>query len=195
MRRDVVLVGDDEHRAAGGVELVEQGEHVCGAPGVQRAGGLVGEQQHRFADDRPGQGHALLLAAGELVRQVVDAIGEPDPVQGGERAPPAFPRLHPGVGERQLDVGQRRRARDQLERLEDEPDLAVAHHRQLVLVEAAGVHPVEQVATAGGGVEAADDVHQRGLAAATGTHHRDVVTPLHDEVHPATARTSASPAP
>jgi hypothetical protein len=36
--------------------------------GVEVAGGFVGEQHGRVIDDRPGDGHALLLTAGELVR-------------------------------------------------------------------------------------------------------------------------------
>ena len=39
-------------------------------------------------------------------------------------------RLDPAVGQRQLDVGQRAHARDQVERLEDEADLAVAQRRR-----------------------------------------------------------------
>ena len=67
-----------------------------------------------------------------------DAVGQSPP----GAAPPARARrrsaaMHAGVGERQLDVGQRARAGDQVEALEHEPDLAVAHVGQVVLVDAA----------------------------------------------------------
>ncbi len=46
------------------------------------------------------------------------------------RAPP-LPRADAGVDQRQLDVVQRGGARQQVERLEDEADLAVPHPREL----------------------------------------------------------------
>ena len=67
----------------------------------------------------------------------------------------------PGVGQRQLDVRQRARARHEVEALEDEADLAVAQVGELVLVDVAHVDAVEQVAPGGRRVEAAEDVHQR----------------------------------
>src|ERR1039458_114153 len=77
-----------------------------------------------------------------------------------------------GVGERQLDVDERACARDEVEALEDEADLAVAQVGEIVLVHLADVHAVDQIATARGYVQAAEDVHQRGLAAARAAHDR-----------------------
>src|ERR1700676_1130456 len=71
-----------------------------------------------------------------------------------------------GVGERELHVGDRAGARDEVEALEDEADLAAAQVREVVLVEAADIDSIDQVAAAGGYVKAAEDVHQRALAAA-----------------------------
>src|SRR5690606_29359583 len=70
----------------------------------------------------------------------------------------------------------------QVEALEHEADLAVAHVRQLDLAELRGVAPVEQVAAAAGRVQAADDVHQRGLARARGSHQGDVLVAADVEV-------------
>ena len=56
---------------------------MAGVAGIQVAGGLVGEQQGRGGRQRPGQRHALLLAAGELVRIVPRARRQPHPVQPG----------------------------------------------------------------------------------------------------------------
>ena len=53
----------------------------------------------------------------------------------------------------------------EVEALEDEAEPAVADAGQRVAVERRHVLPVEQVAPGGGPVEAAEDVHQRGLAA------------------------------
>ena len=92
----------------GAVEPVEDGQHVRGGLRVQVAGRLVGEQQRRRGDQRPGHRDPLLLAAGELVRLVVGPVGQPDqrparPAPGSRRSAG----LHPGVRQRQLHVGQR----------------------------------------------------------------------------------------
>ena len=45
---------------------------------VERAGGLVGEHEPSRPDERPGDRHALLLAAGELVREAVGELVQAD---------------------------------------------------------------------------------------------------------------------
>ena len=42
--------------------------------GIQRAGRLVAQQQRRILAQRAGDGHALLLAAGELVGALVELV-------------------------------------------------------------------------------------------------------------------------
>ena len=51
-------------------------EDVRGRRRVEVAGGLVGEQQRGRVGERAGNGGALLLAARELCRPVVEAFGE-----------------------------------------------------------------------------------------------------------------------
>ena len=124
-------------------------------------------------DQRPGDGDPLLLAARHLVGVVVEPIAQPDPLQ--RLAGPLVPLGggDPGVEQRQLDVLQRRGARQQVEVLEDEADRLVAEVRQLVVGEAGDVLPLQQVAAGGGAVEAAEQVHQRRLARARGPHDGD----------------------
>ena len=51
------------------VDPVEQPHDVEADRGVEVAGGLVAEQDRRLVDERAGDRHALLLTAGQLVRQ------------------------------------------------------------------------------------------------------------------------------
>src|SRR5579875_3639131 len=88
-----------------------------------------------------------------------------------------------GVLQRQRHVGQRPRPRNQVERLEHEADVAVAQVREVVLVEAADVDTIDPVAPAGRHVQAAEDVHQRALAAAGRTHDRHVLAVLDLQGH------------
>ena len=79
---DLQVVGDDDQRdAAVRVERLQQVHHLGPADAVQVAGRLVGEDHLRVADQRPGDRHPLLLAAGELVGRVVEPVAHADRAQ------------------------------------------------------------------------------------------------------------------
>ena len=64
---------------------------------VEVAGRLVGEDEGRPADERPGDRDALALAAGQRARPVRHPVPEPDPFErfaaaARRRAAPASPR-------------------------------------------------------------------------------------------------------
>jgi hypothetical protein len=65
------------------VELLQQREHVAGAVGVEVTGRLVGEDDVGIGHDRTSDGDALLLAAGELAGEVIEAILQADELQRG----------------------------------------------------------------------------------------------------------------
>jgi hypothetical protein len=64
---DGAVVGGHDHRGAGAVDAVEQAHDADRGGRVEVAGGLVGQQDQRPVHEGPGDRHALLLAAGELV--------------------------------------------------------------------------------------------------------------------------------
>ena len=60
-------VGDDHQRHAGlAIDIAQQLEDRVGALGVEGGGSLVAENDLGLASERAGNGHALLLPAGEL---------------------------------------------------------------------------------------------------------------------------------
>ena len=65
---DVVFVGDHDDGLAGVVEPAEHLHDLVAGRGVEVAGRLVGQDDVGVVDQRPGDRHALLLAAGELGR-------------------------------------------------------------------------------------------------------------------------------
>ena len=93
---DVRLVRHHDDRLPGVVQLVEQAEDFLARAAVEIAGRLVGQQDRGLVDQRPGDGDALLLAAGKLVGPVAHAIAQADGFQRLLRPRPPAP---PTVGE------------------------------------------------------------------------------------------------
>ena len=78
---DVEVVGDDHDGGAVAVQLAQQLQDRRPGGGVEVAGGLVGHHQRGPAGQGPGDGGALLLAAGQLVGPVPEPVAEPDPLE------------------------------------------------------------------------------------------------------------------
>ena len=75
------------------------------------------------------------------------------------------------IQQRQFDVLQCAGARQQVEALENEPDVAPAQQGALVLGKARHGMAQETVLARGGHVETTQDIHHGGLAGPGGTHH------------------------
>ena len=88
-----VVVGDEQDRLAAGVQAAEQLEHLEPAVGVERAGGLVGEQQGGLVGQGPGDGQALALPTGEHARARPPACRPGRACRGGRG-----PGSRPGAG-------------------------------------------------------------------------------------------------
>ena len=71
-----VVRDHDDRLAELAVQPVEQAQDLLAGRAVEVAGRLVGDDQRRVGDDRARDRDALLLAAGELVRIVVHAVGQ-----------------------------------------------------------------------------------------------------------------------
>src|SRR5439155_146557 len=80
---------------------------------------------------------------------------------------------------------ERGRPGQQVELLEDEPDSAVSDPSELVRREAPDTLAVQHIFPAGRGVEAAQEVHEGGLARARGTHDCDELAALDGDPHSA----------
>ena len=106
-RGDLGVVGDEDDRPAGGVELVEQRHDLGAGVAVEVAGRLVGEDQRRLRDERARDRDPLLLAARQLGRLVVEAIAQPEPLEGGRRPRRPLAPRDALVQQRRRDVVER----------------------------------------------------------------------------------------
>ena len=63
------------------MQVLQHSQHLAAGVAVQRAGGLVGQNDRRIPGQRPGNGDALLLAAGKLTGLVFQLIAQPHLLQ------------------------------------------------------------------------------------------------------------------
>ena len=150
--------------------VAQQREHLAAGAQVQRAGRLVGEHDLGLADQRPGDRHPLLLAAGELRGAVAGAVAEAD--RGQRLARPR--RAEPPAREprRQRDVLRGGQRAEQVEGLKDEPEPLAAQPRQRPLAQRARARASPRKHPAGGRpVQPGGGLQQRRLAGARRPHH------------------------
>src|SRR3954466_4247564 len=95
----------------------------------------------------------------------------------------AFARAHPTVGQRQLDVFVNGEVADQVEALEDEPDLAVADAGAFRERKVRHLRAFEGIAPAGRRIEEAEDGKKSGFAAARWTRDREILARADVEVN------------
>ena len=123
--------------------------------------------------ERAGDGHALLLAAGQLAGEMRFAMRQPDFGERLARGGEGFVLVE--EFERQRHVLDRRHGRHQVEGLEHDADIGGTETGETVLVEAGIVGAHDLYAAAGGAFETGDH-HQQGRFARAGrTHHGDGV--------------------
>ena len=75
------VMGDQDDGVALGGQILQQRHDFRAALAVERAGGLVGEDDLAAVHQRAGDGNALLLSAGKLARAVVQPVAKAERAQ------------------------------------------------------------------------------------------------------------------
>jgi hypothetical protein len=164
-------VGDDHDRdVALPVQLTQEADDLLLVAQVEVGQRLVEEQQLGVVDDRLGDGHPLLLPAGELGHPPVGVVGGPDPRQGlvdpgtlGRRRPPE---PEPAAGEAE---GDQVAAADGLA----ECGGVVLRHVADPAVPPPGRRPQDLHPPGGRGQQAQGELEHRGLARPVGADDAD----------------------
>jgi hypothetical protein len=158
----------DQHQGQAALppEGVEQADDLVPGVLVQVPGRLVGQQDLGLLDQGAGDGHPLLLAAGQFARQVLRPVAEPDAVQGGSDPFVPLRVVHGERDQRGLDVLVRAERGDQVEGLEDEAERVRPHLPDLRFGCGGQIPPGEGHPAPGRPVQPAEELEQRGLAVA-----------------------------
>lgn len=169
--RDGGLVGDHgDGLSAGDGEVAEEFADAAGVGGVEVAGGLIGEDDVGVGDEGAGDGDALLLAAGEGIRAVAEAVGEFEvghELAGFEVGGGAVAAVE-HEGEEDVFFGGERG--DEVEGLEDQADAAAAEEGEGFVGEGGEVGAGDEDVAGIGLGEAGHEVEEGAFARATGTH-------------------------
>ena len=120
-------------------------QHLPAGAGVQGAGGLIRQNDGGLSGQGPGNGHPLLLAAGELTGQVAALIRQPHPLQGPDG--PLMPLLarHTGIEQRQFHILLHGQLGNEVILLENESQHPVADLGLLVVVHGGYIHPAQMI--------------------------------------------------
>ena len=156
-------MGDEHHRVALPVQVLEHPQHLPAGVGIQGAGGLVGKDDGGAAGQSPGDGHPLLLSAGELVGPVVDLISQSHLLQHFPGPAPPFRFWDAGIHQRDLHIFQKIQLRQQIVLLKDKAQQLVPNRSQLVRIHLPHVPSIQQIGTGSGYIQTADDVHAGGF--------------------------------
>ena len=117
-------------------EIAQQVHHLAAGGGVERSGGLVGEEDRWPSDQGARDRDALALSARKLPRERAGAVAEADRGERFLRSGAGFGRLAREQCGGQHHVLERRQRAQQIVALEDEPD-AAAHGDRFVRANAA----------------------------------------------------------
>ncbi len=94
--------------------------------------------------ERPRDGDALLLAARELARMMIEPLEQPDLLEPVPRHLLRVSGTRAGVDERQHHLLQRRRSRQKIELLKHEADRAVSEIGEIVRRQRADIASVDR---------------------------------------------------
>ncbi len=167
-----IVRDDHEGDAVLGGEFHEDGHDFRAVAGVEIAGGLVGKEDFGFVDNGPGDGHALLFAAGKLGREVIGAIGETDPAKSLQCG---FRGVVSGDGTGDGDVFESGEFGKEMIVLENVADLTVAELGLLAAAHGVEVDAVDVDAALFRPLQTGESVEQSGFAGAAGATEKDTL--------------------
>src|SRR5690606_32241617 len=163
------------------VQLEQQVADMLAIGMVEAAGGFVGKQQAWTLREGAREGDTLLLATGQLRREVVQAFAEAnalEPLRGFAFGVDIAVQL-----QRQHDVFNRRQVADQVKCLEHETAQRTTFCRTAVLIQAAERRAIKEYRALAGNIQPGQQTKQCRLATAGRSGDRHAFTRLYLKVN------------
>ena len=176
-------VGDHQERLPAFVDAVEQPQQAVGGLAVQRAGGLVCQQQLGLGDQGAGHSRPLLLSAGDLIGKFGQKRSDAQLVRQRLQTLLHFPIGRARQHQRQQDVVPQAEGVQQVEILKDEAQMVPAESGNFLLTDGGKLPVAQKNMALGGLVQRRQNVEQRGFAAAAFAHDGDELALLNGEIH------------
>lgn len=177
-----LVMGDDDEGGAGfRAAGQQQFDNRAAGGGVEIAGGLVGKQQRGARGQCAGDGHTLLLAAGELGGIMVQPVAKAHRGQFFGRA--GFRIGKAGQFQRGHHIFQRCHGGQQVEGLKHHSDAPAPRQRQPVFRQAHEIRPAYAQRSAAGALKAGEHRHKAGFAAARGAQNGQNLSGWHGKIH------------
>ena len=162
------------------IRLAQHVEHDARAFRIEVACRLVGEHDGGAVDERPCKRDPLLLAAGKLIRPMLQTFGDAKHV-GDLLKERRIGLAQTGDVNGDLDVRTRAERGQKIEFLKDKSDFALAQPGALAVGKGGEIHAVDGNASRIRAGQSAKQIKERGLAAARRAHDGDELTLLHTE--------------
>ncbi len=156
-------------------QAFQQGNDLLAGVQIQIAGGLIGQDDGRIVGQGPGNGDALLLAAGKLKRLMVVSIPQPHHLQQLHAFFHRSVVVHTGKNHRQGDVFQGCHHLDDVKCLENIADFAASQPSQFVGVQLSDVDLVDKNLAGSGFIQPSDHVKKGAFAGARRSHDGNIV--------------------
>ena len=155
---------EDEGSTTPRLTLEQQLDDLRAGRAVEIPGRFVRQQQGRAGDGGAGERDPLLLTAGKLGRIMAQSLAEANRTQGVARRLEGIAPTGQFQGNR--DIFPCRHGGNQMERLEDDSDMAAAKIGEAVLVESREILARDDHLAAARAIDSGDDRQQAGLAGA-----------------------------
>ena len=142
---DLGGMGNHDDGTTVAVKVLEQGQDLVAGTAIQRAGRLVGQDESRIIHHCACNDDALLLASRELIRPVMTAVGEADPVERPLGSTSSFLATSARVNKGQFDIFQRAGPRQKRRNLKDETNILAPDGRAYVFIQLYNFPPLQRV--------------------------------------------------
>ena len=136
--------------SAFGVQFLQQIHHLLAVLGVEVTGRLIRKNQLRACDHGTSNSDALLLASGELLREVLGAMADGHALHNLRDFGLSLCGAYVQVAQRQLNILIHIQFVNQVEALEHKADIALAELGALLLLKIGHFRAQEFIGAAGG---------------------------------------------